>query len=404
MRRAYKWLAGTMAATAALAALVLALVVFGGRDPDFNGTVLLRWDPQRGALEFMRRPRMALDGPYVFREARDYRVVGTVRARDGWRLREYRLPVAPPPLLRVCSDGAHAGCFGVPLRPPAPAPSADHPANPPKLLMLSDLEGQFDRFVDLLRAQGVVDQELHWRYGRNHVVLAGDLVDRGERVLPLLWLVYRLEGEAARAGGRVHYLLGNHEQQLLRGDMESWPERMRATAQRIEGGSHAMFSDASVLGQWLRTRPVLVRVGDHLLAHGGVSAAFLQAGLSVDEANAIARPYLATRRILLPARARPVLGRGGVTRYRGLAKADARHEADPVAHLRAVARRYGVRRHAIGHTIAADVALEHDGLLLRLDVHHASQVPQAALYEGGRLWRVYADGRRPVLLGPADRP
>ena len=398
MRRALKWLAGTVVALAALAATGLALVVFGGRDPDFNGTVLLRWDAQRGVLEFMRRPRMALDGPYVFRDARGYRVVGTVPARSGWRLRERRLPPQPPPLLRVCSDGARAGCFGVPLRPPARAQSADHAGNPPKLLMLSDLEGQFDRFVDLLRAQGVVDAGLHWRYGRGHVALAGDFVDRGERVLPLLWLVYRLEGEAARAGGRVHYVLGNHEQKLLRGDMESWPERMRASAQRIEGGSRAMFSESSVLGQWLRTKPVVARVGDHLLAHGGVSAGFLQAGLSIDEANAIARPHLATRHLFLPARAQPVLGRRGVTRYRGLAKADERREADPVSHLRAVARRYGVRRLAIGHTIAPEVALRHDGLLLRLDVHHASQVPQAALYEGGRLWRVYADGRSPVRL------
>ncbi len=399
MRRALKWATATAIALASLAAIVLALVVFGGRDPDFNGTVLLRWDAQRGVLEFLRRPRMALDGPYVFREAHGYRIVDTVRADGGWRLRERRLAVGDtPPVVEVCTDGAHATCFDMPLRPPAPPQSAEHPRNPPKLLMLSDFEGQFDRFVAMLRAQGVIDDRLHWRYGRNHIALAGDFVDRGPRVLPLLWLIYRLEGEAVRAGGRVHYILGNHEQKLLRGDMESWPERMRATAQRFDGGSRAMFSETSVLGQWLRTKPVIARVGDHLLAHGGVSGEFLQAGLSVDQVNAIARPHLETRRALLPARVQPVLGRAGVTRYRGLAKTDERREDDPVAHLGAVTRRYGVERVAIGHTIAPDIVLQHEGLLLRLDVHHASQVPQAALYENGRLSRVYADGRAPVPL------
>lgn len=394
MRGARSWMAWLLAAVVAAGAAVLALVAFDGRGPDFNGTVLLRWDPQRRAPEFLQRPRPAPDGPYVFRESGRLRMVQTVPHGSGWRVRERSLPARPLPAIGVCSDGAQARCFEVPLRAPARATSADHPGNPPRLLMLSDLEGQFGPFVALLRAHGVVDDALHWRYGRGHLVLAGDLVDRGEHVLPLLWLVYRLEAEAAAAGGRVTYLLGNHEQQLLRGDMESWPARMRATAQRVPGGSRRLFAADSVLGQWLRTRPVIARVGDHLVAHGGVSARFLASGLDVDQANAVARPHLETRRILLPARARPVLGRAGVTRYRGLAREDRRLEPDPVAHLRAVARRFGVRRVAVGHTLAPEVALEHEGLLLRLDVHHASQPPQAALYEDGRLWRVYADGRR----------
>lgn len=395
MLRTLKWLAMSMVATIAL---VIAAVVFGGRDPDWNGTVLLRWDPERRALEWMQRPRMAQDGPYVFREAPGYTVVETMPSGAGWRLQARRLPAHPLPVITVrVGNPAHTR-FDVALRPTARAQHADEPGNPPRLLMLSDMEGQFDRFVALLRAQGVIDEALHWAYGRNHIALVGDLVDRGEHVVPLLWLVYRLEGEAERAGGRVHYVLGNHEQMGLAGNMESWPERMRATAQALDGGSERMFSEASVLGQWLRSKQVIARVGDHLLAHGGVSADFLRADLSVDAANALARPYLHTRRVWMPARVQTVLGRTGVTRYRGLARPDARLEEDPVAHLRQVARRYGVRRLAIGHTIAPDIVLQHRGLLLRLDVHHRTQVPQAALYEDGRLWRVHADGRPPVRL------
>jgi hypothetical protein len=395
MLRTLKWLASL---TVAAIALVLAAVVFGGRDPDWNGTVVLRWDPERRALEWMQRPRMARDGPYVFCEAHGYTVVETMPSDTGWRLQTGRLPAHPLPVITVRVGDVADTRFDVPLRPAARAQRADEPGNPPKLLMLSDMEGQFDRFVALLRAQGVIDAGLHWAYGRNHIALVGDLVDRGEQVVPLLWLVYRLEGEAERAGGRVHYVLGNHEQMALAGNMESWPERMRATAQALDGGSKRMFSDASVLGQWLRSKPVIARVGDHLLVHGGISAGFLRTDLTVDAANALARPHLHSHRVLMPARVQAVLGRSGVTRYRGLAKPDARIEEDPVAHLRQVAQRYGVRRVAIGHTIAPDIALQHHGLLLRLDVHHKTQVPQAALYAGGRLWRVYADGRPPVRL------
>lgn len=394
MRRAWKRVLLLATAVSAAVLMVLALVVFGGRDPDWNGTVLLRWDPQRQVLETLVRPRAGLDGPYVFRRPDGYAMVRMAPVDGAWQPRWQRLPASPGSRLVVDVDNPARTRFEVRLRPPATPRSADVPRNPPRLLMLSDFEGQFDRFVALLRAQGVVDADLHWSYGTGHVALAGDLVDRGEHVLPLLWLVYRLEGEAAQAGGRVHMLLGNHEQMLLRGDMESWPQRMRASAQRIDGGSRRLFAADSVLGQWLRTRPVVARVGDHLLAHGGISADFLASGLGIDAANAIARPQLETRTVLLPSRARPVLGRAGATRYRGLAKAEARREDDVAAHLGAVARRFGVRRLAIGHTLAPDIVLQHDGLLLRLDVHHKTQVPQAALYERGVLWRVYADGRR----------
>ena len=95
-----------------------------------------------------------------------------------------------------------------------------------------------------------------------------------------------------------------------------------------------------------------------------------------------------------------VLGRTGLTWYRGMAMPDDAkqgREADPAAHLQHVLARYGARRLASGHTLVPDIVLEQQGRLLRLDVHHAGQTPQAALYEAGVLWRVDADGGRTRL-------
>lgn len=394
MRPALRWAGGVLATLLAVLAIALALVVFGGRDPDWNGTVLLRWDKQRNAFEFFVRPQAALDGPYVFREPGGYAAARMLENDDGWRLRWQQLPASPRSRLVVQVDNPARTRFEVALRAPAEPVSADVLRNPSRLLMLSDIEGQFDRFVALLQAQGVIDGNLHWAYGDGHVALAGDFVDRGDHVIPLLWLIYRLEHEAQRAGGRVHYVLGNHETMGLNGNAESWPPRMLASAQALgRRGPSRVFAADSVLGQWLRSKPVIARIGDHLVVHGGISEAFLRTRLSVDEANTLARPWLDRRRVFMPANVQPVLGRAGVTRYRGLADADEQREADVVAHLRAVTRRFGVRRVAIGHTISPDIVLAHDGLLLRLDVHHKRQVGQAALYEDGVLWRVYADGR-----------
>ena len=391
MRRALRWL---LIAVAAAVAATLALVVFGGRDPDWNGTVLLRWDRERQALEFLVRPRAALDGPYVFRDAGGYSVARMVGSDRRWRLQWSRLHGSSPRVL-VQVDNPARTRFEVQIRPPATPLAADLPRNPPRLLMLSDIEGQFDRFVALLRAHGAINADLRWSYGSGHVALAGDFVDRGDDVIPLLWLVYRLEHEAQRAGGRLHYVLGNHELMGLNGNAGSWPQRMLASAQHMGGdGQSRVFAPHSVLGQWLRSKPVIARIGDHLIVHGGVSEDFLRTRLSAGAANALARPWLDRRRVFMPATVQPVLGRAGVTRYRGLADPRERREADVLAHLHAATRRFGAKRIAIGHTIAPDVALEQGGLLLRLDVHHKTQLPQAALYEDGVLWRAYADGRR----------
>ena len=73
-------------------------------------------------------------------------------------------------------------------------------------------------------------------------------------------------------------------------------------------------------------------------------------------------------------------------------------EADPLTHLQRVNHRFGTKRVVIAHTIVPDIQLQQGGQLLRLDVHHAVQTAQAALFENGMLWRVAADSSRTRLL------
>lgn len=399
MRKAIKW---TGAAAAAALLILLASVVFGGlRLKDTQGNVAFGWDGQRGRFQILEKPDLALDGPHVFRTAAGFEVVDTVAVGAGWRLRTLRLPAEPLPVLDIRVDNAARTVFEVRLRPTTPPASAVVAANPSRLLMVSDMEGEFDKFVALMQSQGVMDEGMHWRFGDGHVALVGDFVDRGEQMVPLLWLIYRLEGEAQRAGGRVHYVLGNHEQLGMAGRTKYWPRHLVATAQALgDDRNERIFSESSVLGAWLRSKPVIARVGDHLLVHGGISRKFLDLQLDIEAANAAARPYLDVERSSLPAAVQPLLGRNGVTWYRGMAlPGEERYaeEEDALGHLRQVVARYGVKRVAIGHSLVPNVVLEQQGMLLRLDVQHSEQVPQAALYESGRLWRVSADGGQQLL-------
>lgn len=81
----------------------------------------------------------------------------------------------------------------------------------PRVVALGDIHGSLGKLTDSLRAAGLIDERLQWKGGVDHVVLCGDLVDRGPDDRKVLNLVQALQEEARRAGGRVHVLIGNHE-------------------------------------------------------------------------------------------------------------------------------------------------------------------------------------------------
>ncbi len=88
-----------------------------------------------------------------------------------------------------------------------------------KIAALSDLHGQYDLSIKILRKNKIIDKGLNWTYGDGHLVIVGDVFDRGDKVTELLWFIYNLEGKAEKQGGKVHYLLGNHEFMIFENDL-----------------------------------------------------------------------------------------------------------------------------------------------------------------------------------------
>jgi hypothetical protein len=164
------------------------------------------------------------------------------------------------------------------LEPPERAPVAVTGVD--SLYVLGDTHGELDALVDGLTAAGLVDDALRWSGGRSHVVFAGDLTDRGPDVLGLLWLVYRLEREAAAAGGGVHVVLGNHEIMVILGDDRYVHPKELLVAQLHDAPYHELFAPrTSILGRWLASKPGLMRVDRVLIAHGGLGELYADYGL-----------------------------------------------------------------------------------------------------------------------------
>ena len=71
----------------------------------------------------------------------------------------------------------------------------------PRIVALSDIHGQYGLLVRLLRAHQVIDAQDRWALGKDTLVIAGDVFDRGPQVTEAFWLLYGLQQQAAAAGG-----------------------------------------------------------------------------------------------------------------------------------------------------------------------------------------------------------
>jgi len=186
-----------------------------------------------------------------------------------------------------------------------------------RVIAISDVHGDFDAMRNTLSSAGVIDAGDAWAAGDTHLVITGDLLDRGPDSRPVMDLVMRLESEAEAAGGALHLLLGNHEVMNLVGDLryvadeeyaafaadedpaerERWYRRFLETEATGEDdaaargrfaeryppgffGHRRAFRSDGTYGAWLLDKPIVVVVNETAFAHGGLSPLVAELGLA----------------------------------------------------------------------------------------------------------------------------
>jgi hypothetical protein len=186
-----------------------------------------------------------------------------------------------------------------------------------RIVAIGDIHGDADAFVAVLRRAQLIDESNQWIGGTATLVQTGDVLDRGPKSRAALDLLMALDQQAPRSGGRVLALLGNHEMMNLIGDLhDTPPETYASFADDKSEERRAQAYDAYVklcraqangngptpeiyriperdrwmaahppgfleyreaigpegsYGKWLRTRPTIVKVGETLFLHGGLS-------------------------------------------------------------------------------------------------------------------------------------
>lgn len=265
-----------------------------------------------------------------------------------------------------------------------------------RIVAVSDIHGQFGILHSLLRAHNIIDANDHWNIGKDHLVITGDVFDRGPNVTEAFWLLFSLQQEAKAAGGAVHFLLGNHETMVLYNDTRYVNAKYQQVAQLLGRSYPSLYNNNSVLGSWLRTRPVLLKLGKTLFLHGGIAPESLDLAATMDATNRGYQQTLGLSRTSVkanPYSARLYDGKTSPIWYRGYFNGAL--STDEVGRL---VDKLQLDRIVVGHTTIGEVASFHHGRVIAIDSGiKRGKAGQLLFIEGDKLSRGLMNGTREPL-------
>jgi hypothetical protein len=290
-------------------------------------------------------------------------------------------------------------------------------ARPQRIVAVGDLHGDYQAWLQIARAAGLIDANGHWSGGKTILVQLGDVTDREPDSLKIIRSLQQLQAEAPRAGGEVIVVLGNHEAMNLLGDYRyttpgeyaafvddrSAARRERlymANRVQLEAAARATnpkalpsevreqwlartplgwvehrlaWSPTGELGKWAARNPAVVRIGDTLFVHGGLSAEYSK--IPIEEINRRTAAAMASGEDDPKSILNDSLG---PLWYRGLVGRDPDAEAARAAapkpapgfsdEVNTVLGNTGAKRLVIGHTPSlTGIAITNGGKLIRID-------------------------------------
>jgi len=271
------------------------------------------------------------------------------------------------------------------------------------IIAISDIEGGFKTFRDFLINNKVIDKNLNWTFGKGHLVLVGDFVDRGWSVTQVLWFIYKLEQNATKQGGFVHFIIGNHELKNMQGDYGASAEKYLAVSNILGKKQSELYNSSSFLGKWMSGKNALEIINGNLFAHGGLHPDVADSKLSIDEINQVIqsnyyKPYYPKKeknndQLLTSTKT-------GICWYRGYFKDDLTQEQ--VEHG---LHKFNAKSIVVGHTLQSKVKGSYNNKVIGIDVKHPKDYhknwpkgnTEGLLIEYDKYYRVFANGEKEEL-------
>ena len=264
-----------------------------------------------------------------------------------------------------------------------------------KILAIGDLHGEYEGFKKLLLNVGVIDGEMNWQWGNGHVVICGDVFDRGQKVTECLLLIYKLQQQARHSGGAVHLILGNHEiVHLLKMGRGELATKYTVLFYDVGLDYSDFFTHEFELGRWLRASPLAVRINDELFIHGGIPPECVENELDIEKINTCARTVLNDKDFRVEDADHLTRLAFTCTDYRGYFDQGGDYSRSLEGKMDDILAFYGVRHIVVGHTMVDEVTTLKGGRVVAVDVPFGADLAQALLIENDILYRAYADGRK----------
>ena len=181
-----------------------------------------------------------------------------------------------------------------------------------RVVAIGDLHGDFQKAVRAFKVAGLVDEKLNWIGGESVAVQVGDVLDRGGEELRIFHFLEKLKQQAAKQGGALHVLNGNHEimnvggrfRYATEGAMEEFHkwEKLHRYGQKLkcmcdsnqaqcrkgiadisssglEARKRALRPGGTVSKTFLAHNPVALVVGGSVFVHGGLPPKHLDYGI-----------------------------------------------------------------------------------------------------------------------------
>lgn len=241
---------------------------------------------------------------------------------------------------------------------------------PGKLLVIGDVHGQYDTLKLFLQNNQIIDQHLNWNFGNGTVVFMGDIFDRGEKVTEILWMIYRLEKEAASAGGSVQLILGNHEMMVFHDDERYICEKYFYLFRNLKLNYSKQYNTKSLMGRWLRSKNSFLKIDTLLFTHGGIHPNLLDYKLSLDSINSLVNNYLNSKhknKLIENPALLFLLSYNGPFWYRGMVEeSDEKQITDE--EINQIFSEYNVTHLFVGHTFKPEVKTFNGGKIISTDV------------------------------------
>ncbi len=269
---------------------------------------------------------------------------------------------------------------------------------------LSDFHGQYDLMFTLLTNNDIIDNKGNWTFGNGHFVITGDVFDRGDKVTEILWFLYQLEQQADAAGGKLHLLLGNHEVMVLNGDLRYLHPKYLVSADKLAIEYQQLYAKNSILGNWLRSKPVLVKINNMLFTHGGFHPDLAKDKRTIFDINQVFKANLVKAEMAKP---REGFGKylhksNGPIWYRGyfeekIADKGADYGAS-AAEIDLLLAHFSVDHIVVGHTSQERIEARHQGKVIAIDSSiKYGKYGEILFIDGDEKWRGTLSGGKELL-------